>query len=83
VGDRVTAWRKSGLSSEELGYLEAGLDDAVATGYDPLIDDEPALARTLAASVTQRMAFGGMFVSLSRFGDSYRGHTSLMTIACC
>lgn len=55
--DRVTAWWKSGLSSEELGYLEAGLDAAVATGYDPLIDDEPALACTLAASVTQRIAF--------------------------
>jgi hypothetical protein len=41
-----------------LGYLEVGLDDAVPTGYDPLIDDEPALARTLAASVTQRIAFG-------------------------
>jgi hypothetical protein len=30
----------------------------VATGYDPLRDDEPELARTLAASVQQRMAFG-------------------------
>ena len=42
----------------QLGYLEAGIDDAVATGYDPLLGDEPALARTLAASVTQRIAFG-------------------------
>jgi hypothetical protein len=41
-----------------LGYLEAGSDAAVATGYDPLVDDAPALARTLAASVQQRMAFG-------------------------
>jgi len=41
-----------------LRYLEAGGDAAVATGYDPLVDDEPALARTLAASVTQRIAFG-------------------------
>ena len=41
-----------------LGYLEAGSDLAVATGYDPLLVDEPALARTLAASVTQRIAFG-------------------------
>jgi len=39
-----------------LGYLEAGSAAAVATGYDPLMVDEPALARTLAASVTQRMA---------------------------
>jgi hypothetical protein len=40
------------------GYLEAGLDAAVATGYDPLGDDEPELARTMAASVQQRIAFG-------------------------
>ena len=41
-----------------LGYLEAGGDAAVATGYDPLVDAAPALARTLAASVQQRIAFG-------------------------
>ena len=41
-----------------LGYLEAGGNAAVATGYDPLVEDAPALARTLAASVQQRMAFG-------------------------
>jgi len=41
-----------------LGYLEAGIEVPVATGYDPLLDYEPALARTLAASVTQRIAFG-------------------------
>jgi hypothetical protein len=41
-----------------LGYLEAGSDDAVATGHDPLRDHEPALARTMAASVQQRLAFG-------------------------
>src|SRR6266567_9243855 len=41
-----------------LGYLEAGVEAAVATGYDPLLDNEPALARTMAASVTQRVAFG-------------------------
>jgi hypothetical protein len=40
-----------------LGYLEAGLDTAVATGYDSLVDDEPELARTMAASVQQRIAF--------------------------
>ena len=42
----------------QLGYLEAGLDAAVATGYDPLRDDAPELARTMAASVQQRIAFG-------------------------
>jgi len=41
-----------------LGYLEVGSDDAVATGYDPLRDHEPALARTIAASVQQRLACG-------------------------
>ena len=41
-----------------LGYLEAGIDAAAATGYDPLRDDEPELARTMAASVMQRMAYG-------------------------
>jgi hypothetical protein len=41
-----------------LGYLESGMDAAVATGYDPLLDTEPELARTMAASVKQRIAFG-------------------------
>src|SRR2546421_3258526 len=31
-----------------LGYLEAGSDTAMATGYDPLLDNEPELARTMA-----------------------------------
>ncbi|HET8646955.1 MAG TPA: transposase, partial [Vicinamibacteria bacterium] len=41
-----------------LGYLEAGTDAVVATGHDPLRDDAPELAQTLAASVQQRLAFG-------------------------
>ena len=41
-----------------LGYLGTGIDAAGATGYDPLFDDEPEIARTLAASVTQHIAFG-------------------------
>src|SRR5262245_9761672 len=41
-----------------LGYLEAGTDNVVATGHDPLRDDAPELARTLAASVQQRLACG-------------------------
>jgi hypothetical protein len=40
------------------GYLEAGIDVPVATGYDPLLDNEPELARTMAASITQCIAFG-------------------------
>jgi hypothetical protein len=31
--------------------LEPDLDATGATGYDPLVDDEPELARTLSASV--------------------------------
>jgi hypothetical protein len=30
----------------QLGYLEAGMQVPVATGYDPLLDNEPELART-------------------------------------
>jgi hypothetical protein len=41
-----------------LGYLEAGIEAPVATGYDPLRDHAPELARTMAASVQQRIAFG-------------------------
>ena len=41
-----------------LRYLEAGSNDAVATCYDPLRDNEPALACPMAASVKQRIAFG-------------------------
>jgi hypothetical protein len=41
-----------------LGYLEADMESPVATGYDPLRDNEPALARTMAASVQQRIACG-------------------------
>jgi hypothetical protein len=42
----------------QLGFLESGMDVPVATGYDPLLDNEPELARTMAASVKQRIAFG-------------------------
>ena len=40
------------------GYLEASMEAPVATGYDPLRDTAPELARTMAASVQQRIAFG-------------------------
>ena len=49
-------WESWGL--RYLGYLEAGMDVPVATGYDPLLDSEPELARTVAASVKQRIACG-------------------------
>ena len=60
----------------QLGYLEAGIDEAVATGYDPLLDDEPELARTMAASVKQRIAFGeraGQKVRRIGSGFGYEG----------
>jgi putative transposase/transposase-like zinc-binding protein len=41
-----------------LGYLETGMEAPVVTGYDPLRDTAPELARTMAASVQQRLAFG-------------------------
>jgi hypothetical protein len=41
-----------------LGYLEASLDSPVPTGYDPLVDAAPELARTMAALGQQRIAFG-------------------------
>ena len=41
-----------------LGYLEAGTEDVVPTEYDPASDEAPELARTMAASVQQRIAFG-------------------------
>src|SRR5262249_48615202 len=41
-----------------LGYLETSLEAPVATGYDPLRDTAPELARTMAASVQHRIAFG-------------------------
>src|SRR6266487_351762 len=41
-----------------LGYLETGMEPPVATGYAPLRDTAPALARTMAASVQQRIACG-------------------------
>src|SRR5262245_22325652 len=58
-----------------LGYLEASMDAAVATGYHPLRDTAPELARTMAASVQQRIAFGeraGQHVRRigSGFGDA-------------
>ena len=42
----------------QLGYLEGGTEDVVPTGYDPVREDDPELARTMAASVQQRIAFG-------------------------
>src|SRR5262245_66601553 len=57
-----------------LGYLETGLAPPVATGYDPLRDTAPELARTMAASVQHRIACGeraGQYVR--RIGSGF-GH---------
>ena len=64
------------------GYLEAGSDAALATGYDPLLDSEPELARTLAASVTQRIAYGertGQHVRQIGSGFGYEGASPALT----
>ena len=54
----------------------------VATGYDPLLDNEPELARTMAASVTQRIAFGeraGQKVRRIGSGFGYEGERPELT----
>jgi hypothetical protein len=66
----------------QLGYLEAGIDTAMATGYDPLRDDAPELARTMAASVQQRLAFGeraGQQVRRLGAGFGHAGETPTLT----
>ena len=65
-----------------LGYLEAGIDDAGATGHDPLRDHEPALARTMAASVQQSIACGeraGQPVRRIGSGFGYEGERPART----
>jgi Putative transposase len=58
----------------------------VVTGYDPLLDNEPELARAMAASVKQRIAFGersGQHVR--RIGSSfgYEGERPELKSPCC
>jgi len=72
VLQKISRWVIRTLRQWE--YLETS-SAAVATGYDPLCDDEPELARTMAASVKQRIAFGeraGQHVRRigSGFGDA-------------
>jgi hypothetical protein len=62
------------------------MDAAVATAYDPLLDNEPELARTMAASVTQRIAFGeraGGKVRGIGPGFGYEGKRPALTGPCC
>jgi Putative transposase len=65
-----------------LRYLEAGIDDTIATGYDPLRDNEPELTRTMAASVTPRIACGeraGQYVRRIGSGFRYEGERPALT----
>ena len=65
-----------------LEYLETGRDGAVPTGHDPLRDDAPELARTLAASVQQRIACGeraGQKVRRIGAGFGTAGETPMLT----
>ena len=66
----------------KLGYLEAGTEDVVPTGYDPVREDDPELARTMAASVQQRIAFGeraGQKVRRIGSGFGYDGERPILT----
>ena len=68
------------------GSLEAGIHDAGATGDDPLSSEEPALARTMAASVTPRIACGaraGQQVRRLGSGCGYAGEHPALTGARC
>jgi hypothetical protein len=61
---------------------DAAIAAAVATGYDPLGEDEPELARTLWASVQQRIAFGeraGQKVRRIGAGFGYAGERPALT----
>jgi hypothetical protein len=54
------------------------MDEPVATGYDPLVDDELGFARTIAASEQQRIAFGtraGQQVRRMGSGFGYEGES--------
>jgi hypothetical protein len=65
-----------------LGYLETDTGTAMTTGYDPLRDNAPELARTMAASVQQRIAFGeraGQKVRRISAGFGHAGETPTLT----
>jgi hypothetical protein len=68
------------------GYLEAGTEDVVPTGYDPVREDDPEFARTMAASVQQRIAFGeraGQPVRRIGSGFGYEGERPTLTSTRC
>ncbi len=66
----------------KLGYLKADTEDFVPTGYDPASDQDHELARTMAASVQQRIAFGeraGQKVRRIGSGFGYAGENPTLT----
>ncbi len=66
----------------QLRYLERGVEEVVATGYDPLISEEPELACAMAASVKQRLAFGeraGQQMRRIGSGFGYEGERPALT----
>ena len=55
----------------------------VATGYDPLLDNKPELARSMAASVVQRIAFGERAgEKVRRIGSGFGYENGLNTKDC-
>jgi hypothetical protein len=77
-----TSSRRIIRNLRRLGYLEAGMEVPVTTGYDPRLDHKPALARTVAASVTPRIAFGeraGEKVRRIGSGCGYAGEQPALT----
>ena len=66
----------------KLGYLEVDTQEVVSTGYDPASDKDSELARTMAASVQQRIAFGeraGQRVRRLGSGFGYDGESPTLT----
>src|SRR5713101_10118533 len=66
----------------QMGYLEAGSEAAMATGYDSLRDNEPDFARPMVTSITQRIAFGeraGQTVRRIGSGFGYAGELPALT----
>jgi hypothetical protein len=79
--ERAISWRVIRMLCQRR-YLVAGIDAAMTMGYDPLRDNEPEFARTMAASVTQRIAFGervGQHVRRMRSGFGYEGEHPVLT----
>jgi hypothetical protein len=73
-----TISQRASRALRRLGYLEADTEDVVPTGYDPARDEDPELARTPAASVQQRLAFGeraGQKVRRMGSGFGYEGES--------